>query len=199
MSASLRLQLLEAMDDMKGYTKDNHVAYGSKKYDYEDFAQVNSIVNEALAIHGLAYYQRMESTGYGTRLITYVCERESGECMEVDSRTVCLTDDPQANGSAETYARRYALKTVFRLVEADDDGETAHKAAQPKKVPQKASGGLWDKANHLMQTAISLGCKEEGIRAGFANFKTDRGYDVPAIENYIQGLIDDQMKLKAQQ
>lgn len=132
-------RMLAAMSDMGGYTKDNRANTGKFSYSYEDFAQVDSIVTPALAAHGLAYIQGIRTDGETPILETFVCDMESGEQFRVDSRPLHFTADPQANGSAETYARRYALKTAFRLTESDDDGAAAKRAATAKKAPQKAA------------------------------------------------------------
>ena len=186
--ASLVSRMLAAMGEMGGYTKDNEANLGKFTYSYEDFAQVDAIVTRALSAHGLAY--RQSQAFDGPRLITRVCDVETGDELVVDERPLALSPDPQANGKAETYARRYALKTAFRLVEADDDGRSAKEAYEAGKTPQTASRGPWDRVAWLMAEAVRLGCKEDGVRASFENYKTERGYDIKAIERHIEGLIE---------
>ena len=67
-------------------------------------------------------------------LSTILIHSESGEWME-DTYTmpVAKQNDPQAVGSAITYARRYALASSLGLnVDEDDDGNAA---SQPPKKP----------------------------------------------------------------
>lgn len=143
--SSLIPRMLAAMADMGGYTKDNTANAGKYSYSYEDFAQVDAIVTPALAAHGLAYRQAMQGFSHELNcperlqsLVTYICDLETGDERPIDARAIVVSADPQANGSAETYARRYALKTAFRLTEADDDGAAAKRALTAKKAPQKA-------------------------------------------------------------
>ena len=46
-------------------------------------------------------------------------------------------NDPQKQGSAISYAKRYGLQSIFGLPSDDDDGEIANKAAttKPKNKP----------------------------------------------------------------
>ena len=51
---------------------------------------------------------------------------ESGEYMSDKTRLVyAKQNDPQAAGSAQSYARRYGLQSFLTLPTADDDGEAA--------------------------------------------------------------------------
>jgi hypothetical protein len=48
---------------------------------------------------------------------------ESGEWVQYLMRLVITRDDPQGFGSAITYAERYMLKTIFKVVTSDDDND----------------------------------------------------------------------------
>jgi len=74
--------------------------------------------------------------GDGT-LTTLLAHFESGEFVKSTISLAPVKDNnPQAVGSALTYARRYALSAVLGLAigEDDDDG---HRATQPKAAPKK--------------------------------------------------------------
>ena len=61
-------------------------------------------------------------------LITRLCH-VSGEFLEAEARLHLAKDDPQAQGSAITYMRRYAYCAVLGIVaDPDDDGEQGHAA-----------------------------------------------------------------------
>lgn len=71
---------------------------------------------------------------------------ESGEYEQDTMPLYLVKDDPQAQGSALTYARRYAAMSVLGLVgDEDDDAEptrgkqVVQSNSAPKKVYQKAS------------------------------------------------------------
>lgn len=144
-------RLLAAMSEMPNPVKDSK-AYN---YRYEQLDQVLGIVQPALMAHGLFVTQGMECSEGGYELRTYVCDAE-GDTLRIpmDCRPVKLTGDSQKDGSAETYARRYALKTVFGLCGEDDDGQASSKPRykQPvKPKPEDEACPEW----HAMVKAVS--------------------------------------------
>lgn len=144
-------RLLAAMSEMPNPVKDSK-AYN---YRYEQLDQVLGIVQPALMAHGLFVTQGMECSEGGYELRTYICDAE-GDTLRIpmDSRPVKLTGDSQKDGSAETYARRYALKTVFGLCGEDDDGQANSKPRykQPvKPKPEDEACPEW----HAMVKAVS--------------------------------------------
>jgi hypothetical protein len=62
----------------------------------------------------------------GDSLTTILMHPESGEWMEASYAMHPVKSDPQAVGSAITYARRYALGAILGLnIDEDDDGNKA--------------------------------------------------------------------------
>lgn len=150
---SLDARLCAAMGDMPNPVKDANAF----KYKYEQLDQVLGIVQPALMAHGLFATQGMECSGEGYELRTYVNDaRGASPRALMDCRPIRFTGDPQRDGSAETYARRYALKTVFGLCGEDDDGKAA-KPQQPKykqpvkPKPEEGACPEW----HAMVKAVS--------------------------------------------
>lgn len=147
-NSSVWAKLIAAQADMANPVKTKAVKAGARSYNYEVLADVLEIVTNALNAHGLALVQ-------GTRFATDAsCGPDAGWVLMtgitdgdnpvyLDCRPMDFPADPQAAGSKETYARRYALKTAFGLAGVDDDGEAAHRAAQtpvraavaPSKAP----------------------------------------------------------------
>lgn len=144
-------RLLAAMSEMPNPVKDSK-AYN---YRYEQLDQVLGIVQPALMAHGMFVTQGMECSEGGYELRTYICDAEGNTLrIPMDSRPVKLTGDSQKDGSAETYARRYALKTVFGLCGEDDDGQANSKPRykQPvKPKPEDEACPEW----HAMVKAVS--------------------------------------------
>lgn len=119
------------------------------KSKYASLANILSTIQKPLSECGLAVSQFPD----GDALTTIIVHSESGEWMESSYvMPVAKANDPQAMGSAITYARRYALGSILNLnIDDDDDGEKAMgRAAVPKKdqlTPQHAN---WQKAvDHL--------------------------------------------------
>jgi hypothetical protein len=62
----------------------------------------------------------------GTSVIRTVLLHASGEFIASDTKIVAAkSNDPQAEGSAISYARRYGLQATVTLKAEDDDGEKA--------------------------------------------------------------------------
>lgn len=94
------------------------------KSSYADLTSVIRAIKEPCFKHGLSYVQLPHrdgnSIGVTTRLI-----HTSGQWLEHEFTLPMVKGDPQAAGSAITYARRYALQALFGIPAVDDDSESA--------------------------------------------------------------------------
>ena len=113
------------------------------KSKYADLPSVVMAASPILSKHGLSVSQLPDFDGTNDLLTTTIMH-SSGEWLEASARLHLLKDEPQAQGSATTYMRRYAYSGGVGIVtEVDDDAEAAsgrgaHGAA-PKAAP-KATG-----------------------------------------------------------
>jgi hypothetical protein len=108
------------------------------KSKYAALPDVVQHTSPVLARHGLAVSQFIES-GVDANgavydgLTTYVIHK-SGQFIAHTMRLHLVKDDPQGQGSAVTYARRYSYMAALGLVaDEDDDGNSASK---PQARPQ---------------------------------------------------------------
>jgi len=107
------------------------------KSKYAALPDVVQSASPVLAKHGLAISQFIthDESG-GDALLTYLLH-QSGQFMAYSMKLHMVKDDPQAQGSAVTYARRYAYMSALGLVaDDDDDANSATKAksvAKPKE------------------------------------------------------------------
>lgn len=97
---------------------------------YADLAQLLQIIRPLLAKHKLSFSQHPSVDGANISL-TSLLAHESGEWIE---STLLLAipasrngNVSQAIGSGITYARRYALSSIFGISQEDDDGNYGHK------------------------------------------------------------------------
>ena len=112
------------------------------KSKYAALPDVVQSASPVLAKHGLAVSQFIthDESG-GDALLTYLLH-QSGQFMAYSMKLHMVKDDPQAQGSAVTYARRYAYMSALGLVaDDDDDANSATKAKQsaPAKPKEKSS------------------------------------------------------------
>lgn len=88
--------------------------------------------------HGFVLLQGPDQTVHGQPAIkTQLIHAATGQSVEGLLPLVLDKDTSQAQGSAMTYARRYALMSLLGLVaDEDDDGE---KASKPKRTVKRPS------------------------------------------------------------
>lgn len=109
------------------------------KSNYADLAAVKAVAQPFLSRHGLAVIQKpgflvVEEKVYDT-LVTKLVHAKSGESEESVLILKPVKQDPQAQGSAITYARRYQFMALLGLVADDDDDGNAASAPAPKAKP----------------------------------------------------------------
>jgi len=103
------------------------------KSHYADLASVWDTARKPLADNGLSVTQTTQMDGDKIILETTLLH-QSGEWISGNLALKPTKDDPQGQGSAITYARRYALSAIIGISTEDDDGNEASKQA-PKTAP----------------------------------------------------------------
>jgi len=92
------------------------------KSNYASLPHIITEVSEPLEKAGLILSQFPNGDGLTTMLI----HAESGEYISATyTLQVVRQNDPQAQGSAISYARRYAITSILNLAISDDDAEAA--------------------------------------------------------------------------
>ncbi len=91
---------------------------------YADFASVKDACQPALTKYGLAVVQFPGGDGQKIWVTTRVLHK-SGQWMQGTLVLTPVKGDPQAAGSAITYARRYSLMAVLGIAPVDDDANQA--------------------------------------------------------------------------
>ena len=120
------------------------------KSKYASLANILDTIQKPLSECGLAVSQFPD----GNALTTILLHADSGEWMESSYvMPVAKQNDPQAMGSAMTYARRYALGSILNLnIDDDDDGEKAMGRQIPKKDELTPKHPSWTKAVEHLKT-----------------------------------------------
>lgn len=154
---SLAAALAKAQGQIQSAKRDSENPFYRSRY--ADLAAVWDACRKALAANELAVVQTTMPGEAGTLLVTTLAH-SSGEWIrgeyplhpmrQVQKEGWVPSDDPQAIGSALTYARRYALAAIVGVApDDDDDGEAAMgrpaqqqaPKGQPARSAPKASGG----------------------------------------------------------
>lgn len=120
--AKLSAALVKAQAEMSGAVKDSANPFFKSRY--ADLEAVIKAIKEPFAKYGLAYTQFPYTDDKGVGVVTRLIH-ESGEWIECGYTLPLTKLDPQAAGSAITYARRYALQAMSGIPAVDDDAEMA--------------------------------------------------------------------------
>lgn len=115
--------LLAAQREIEGVSKDSTNPHFKSK-----FADLTSVIEATVPIlnkHGIVVIQLPTPSETGSLALTTLLLHESGESISGTAVVPLAKNDPQAYGSAMTYARRYSLGSAVSLKFLDDDAETA--------------------------------------------------------------------------
>lgn len=108
------------------------------KSKYADLASVIDAAKKPLADNGLSVSQVVDMTDTGDLILETILMHTSGEFISGRYPIKPVKQDPQAVGSAITYARRYAFSAITGIAADDDDGNAASDK-QPAPVNYKAA------------------------------------------------------------
>lgn len=139
---SLAKALAAAQGDFEAVPKKAENPFFKSKY--ADLAAVVRAASPILAKHGLSVVQMPGVAQFGDEVddtLTTRLMHSSGEWVQSTMRMFLTKQDPQGQGSAITYARRYAYSAALGIVtEVDDDGNAASKAKdEPKGTTRRAA------------------------------------------------------------
>lgn len=125
--------LLKAQKNMASAKKDAKNPFF--KSSYADLNAVREASHEALNAEGIVVLQPMVNIN-GANYVRTLLLHESGEFIGSDTPIVSAKpNDPQATGSAISYARRYGLQALVSLGAEDDDGERSMNREEKPKAP----------------------------------------------------------------
>lgn len=120
---NLAKAIVAAQSEMSNAVKDSKNPFFKSKY--ADLNAVREAVLPALSKYKVAVLQPVVLLDNGKSVVRTIALHESGESYTADTEVVCAkASDPQAYGSAISYARRYALQAMFNVGAVDDDAET---------------------------------------------------------------------------
>ena len=145
---------------------------------YADLASVVKSAQPILAKHGLAVSQHPTVVDGEPSLTTYLLH-SSGQSLQSTMRLCAAKHDPQGQGAAITYARRFAYQAVLGLVaDDDDDGNraTAVKQAEPKRGMPAGARSPADVARTDLAAMLKAKKLDMGVAA--KRFADDYGMDI---------------------
>lgn len=121
------------------------------------------VVRPLLAKHGLVWTAFPSRDQSGEPALRYaLTHAASGESISGTMPLLLTKQDPQGQGSAITYARRYSICAVLNLIaDEDDDGShassgTTRQAAKPKPSAEELLVLAREKAAWMLAAAVNL-------------------------------------------
>lgn len=136
-------KLLAVQKEVGPIKKDSDNPYFKSKY--FDINGLLAVLKPCLNKYGLLVLQPLTELNGSPALALIVMDVENGK----ELKTVCPIPrgiDPQKDGSAITYYRRYALQSFFALEAEDDDGNASSgKSAGKAPTRSKYGSGLQKK------------------------------------------------------
>jgi hypothetical protein len=121
--ANISPALVKAINAIEGVKKGAANPFFKSKY--ANLESVIEAAHDALSANGLAVMQGPGPMDGNCITLTTRLVHESGEWIETDFSLPAGKMDPQAAGSAITYARRYSLMAMLNMPAVDDDGEAS--------------------------------------------------------------------------
>ena len=120
-----------AVADIHAVAKGSEVDVDTYKFTFASLGAVLAEVRRVCSKHGLAVSQipGQNSTEHGdfATLATLIVHTESGQWLTFEALAMKTPGDPQKVGGVITYARRYALTSIFSIPTEDDDANGATK------------------------------------------------------------------------
>lgn len=110
--------------------KDKTANIGQYSYTYADLSTIWEKIRGVLSDNGLSVVQSPSSNA-GEPTLTTMIAHSSGQWVEDTMGLKTTQETPQGQGSAITYARRYALSAMLGLVADDDNDARDHKTISP--------------------------------------------------------------------
>jgi hypothetical protein len=140
---------------------------------YADLNSVREACLPALNANGIAVLQPIVQID-GKNFVKTLLLHESGESIEgLTEILFAKQNDPQAQGSGITYARRYGLQSLINIGAEDDDGnKVAEKPKEAKKESTKNAFGL-SKDGDLASGADMTETFAKAAQDFFAKIKKD--------------------------
>lgn len=156
--------LTKVQAELRGAKKDSDNPFFKSKY--ADLEACWNALRGPLAANGLCVVQTLSVMPNGDPSLITTLGHESGQWMRGELPLNMKAKDPQAQGSALSYARRYSLAAITGLVQTDDDGEAAMDRGPAGKGMIELGNGIQQEGPRIptltKDVTEKLGCNPSG-------------------------------------
>lgn len=126
-----------ALREIEAVTRDSEADHGTFTHRFASLDAVVSEVVRALSLHDCSMTQvATTNADEGMIYVHTTVIHMKGDYVTFTPLGLRMGSTPQQAGSAITYARRYALMSLFAIPAEDDDGRAANAPARPQQQPR---------------------------------------------------------------
>ena len=133
---TVEARFVRALTNLPAMVTDEVANAGKRTYKYLSLSTLLKTIRPVFFEQGLALVQTTEMKGEFTMTVnTVVVDAQSTKTLTLGEYMVKVSNDPQAVGSAVTYARRYSLYAALGIFpDKDDDGSYPHQQVQAQQA-----------------------------------------------------------------
>jgi len=182
-STSLYAALLEAQRVMPDPPRT-----GTNPHFRSDYVTLSDLLDVALPVlndQDLVLVQAPQVRDGEDVLVTRIIHAPTGEWEESATRLYMSKTDSQAQGSAITYARRYALMSMLALVGEDDDDGNAASASENRRSGERAAPREFDPGRDLLPGAIEVKTVDDAEALRREEHALLGDNDLATVEDYV--------------
>lgn len=134
---------LQVLNEVPNFVTDSradvHGKAGNRTYKYLNLSTILKGIKPIFAKHNIGFYQNVafenDKIGYVETVIITTADNDDMQSLSVGKYPFMIVPDPQAIGSAVTYARRYSLYSAFGIYpDKDDDGAAMRDYVNPPQT-----------------------------------------------------------------
>lgn len=180
--AKIAQALLKAQKLITFASKDSANPFFKSKY--ADLPTVIDAIKQHLNDNEIMFVQTIDPSEHGVISLTTRLLHTSGEWIEGTATMPIIKNDPQAYGSAATYARRYSLAAIVGLYQDDDDANAA--THQVKKETPKAKTSVSNESFEKLSEDEKVMLKDLSIEIIDCFVKGDMSSIMDMLESVIE-------------
>lgn len=172
--------LLQAQKQMGAAKKDSKNPFF--KSNYADLPTVMEVVKAPLNEAGIIVLQPASHRDGKNFITTTLIHGETGEYMESETEVVSAkSNDPQAFGAAQTYARRFGLQAMLFIPAEDDDGNYASgRTVEKPKTSYVATTASSSQSSEAPAGAVAAPPLSSATSTGKSSFRKTKPVATPA-------------------
>lgn len=152
--------LATAISEFPSIPKDGYNPHFKSRF--STLKAIQAATKPILEKHGLAIFHFPSGVGPSAApgLTTWLVHKPSGQFIADTAALSLAKSDPQAQGSAITYMRRYAWSSILGLITDEDDDGNGASLSDKQAAPSRLDQGKLDEIKRL---ADESGLGREGV------------------------------------